>query len=153
MCNGEMPELQRCREKVNKASKETGEMTSQTPDVCGIHNTKEVMPESKRQFVPNKVEYLIKTVLDAYLHKVDYDPVRCSKLAEIICSVIKEKTKEFHFDRYKLIVQVYVGQDNEQSVQLASRSLWNTKTDMFAAATYRNNSLYAIALVYGLYLE
>ena len=67
--------------------------------------------------------------------------------------MIKEKTKEFHFDRYKLIVQVYVGQDNEQSVQLASRSLWNTKTDMFAAATYRNNSLYAIALVYGLYLE
>ena len=46
-------------------------MTSQTPDVCGIHNTKEVMPESKRQFVPNKVEYLIKTVLDAYLHKVE----------------------------------------------------------------------------------
>ena len=79
--------------------------------------------------------------------------MRCSKLTETICSVIKEKTKEFNFDRYKIIVQVYVGQDNEQSVQLASRSLWNANTDMFAAATFRNNSLYAIALVYGLYLE
>ena len=90
----------------------------------------------------------------SFLHtQVNYNASRCSKLADDLCSDIRRKTKELNFDRYKIVVQVYVGQDTDQSVHMASRCLWNPGTDMFATATYRNNSLYAIAVVYGLFLE
>lgn len=53
-------------------------------------------------------------------------------------------------DRWKLIVHIVLGQDSDQSVLLSSRCIWNADTDCLASATYRNNSLFAVATVYGL---
>jgi hypothetical protein len=97
--------------------------------------------------------YIYIYILYIFHIQVTYDPLNCSRLTEDVCSIIKSKTKEYNFERYKIVVQVYIGENTDQSVQMASRCLWNPGTDMFAAATYRNNSLYAIAVVYGLYLE
>ena len=55
--------------------------------------------------------------------------------------------------RYKLVTHVMLGEDTDRSVQVAARCLWNQDTDNFAAATFRNNWIYAVAIVYGMYLE
>ena len=68
-------------------------------------------------------------------------------------ATIKAKTKQLEFTRYKLITHVVIGQDTDHSVEVASRCLWNPTTDNFATATFRNDSLYAVAMVFGIYMD
>lgn len=57
------------------------------------------------------------------------------------------------FPRYKIVATVTIGEYNGQGVKMASRFLWNTNTDDFATASFVNKSIYAVAAVYGLYLD
>ena len=118
-----------------------------------LENSYRMAPDEEGRFISYKVEYIIKNILETELKDTKYRADHCSKLTQDLCSTIKAKTKQLNFHRYKLVVQVVMGQDTDQAVQVASRCLWNHATDNFAAATFRNNSLYAIAIVYGLYLE
>jgi len=111
------------------------------------------VPEEQRRFVAYKVESLIKEVLETKLFKVRYEPNTCSRLAQELCAAIKQKTKGLNLPRYKLVTHVLLGEDTDKSVQVAARCLWNQDTDNFAAATFRNNWIYAVAIVYGMYLE
>ena len=110
-------------------------------------------PDDGKHFVAYKVENMMKEILQSRLKTETYDKENCSKIAQQLCSQIKDRSKDLGFHRYKLVTQVMIGQDTEQSVQMASRCLWNHSTDSFAAATFRNNSLYAISVVYGIYLD
>lgn len=116
-------------------------------------NTFKMPPENGHEFAPSQVESIVKDVLSNKLKYERYHSESCSKISQDICAAIKEKVKALGLQRYKIVTQVLIGQDTDQSVQMASRCLWNHSTDNFAAATYRNNSLYAIAIVYGVYMD
>lgn len=55
--------------------------------------------------------------------------------------------------RYKLVIQVTLGQKKGQAMRIVSRCLWDANTDSFASEHYENDSLYCVAQVYGLYYE
>lgn len=57
------------------------------------------------------------------------------------------------FERYKIIVQSVVGEMRGQSVRVASRSLWDDKSDNFASEELRTPNIYGCVMVYGLYFE
>lgn len=63
------------------------------------------------------------------------------------------QVKALGYERYKLIVQVTLGQKKGQAMRLVSRCLWDTATDNFATAYYENDSLYCVCQCYGLYIE
>ena len=50
-------------------------------------------------------------------------------------------------------VQVTLGQQTQQGVQVASRSLWDPAVDSHASITYDNKSVFAVAQCYGVYFE
>ncbi len=58
-----------------------------------------------------------------------------------------------NFPRYKIVVQVVLGQNKHQGVKVASRCLWDTENDSFASATFTNETLWATVMVFGLYTE
>ena len=58
-----------------------------------------------------------------------------------------------NFPRYKIIVQVFVGQQKQQGIRVASRCLWDTETDSVGSYTYNNDSLWATVMVFGLYVD
>jgi len=43
-----------------------------------------------------------------------------------------------------------VGQDVDEAVRFASRCLWDADQDSMASAVYRNNSLFAVGVVFWL---
>ena len=47
--------------------------------------------------------------------------------------MIKEKVKDLGYERYKLVVQVTVGEKTGQGIRLASRCLWDTATDKYVS--------------------
>ena len=57
------------------------------------------------------------------------------------------------YPRYKIVVQVVLGQSKNQGVKIASRCLWDTETDNYASYTYTSESLWCTAMVFGLYVE
>ena len=48
--------------------------------------------------------------------------------------------------RYKIIVQVTIGQMRDQGVRITSRSLWDTTTDNYATVSYQNQNIWASAM-------
>jgi len=74
----------------------------------------------------------------------------CQHIATRISDALKAKS----YKRYKHVVIVSIGSVKERpGVYLGSRCLWNDKTDSFATVRFENSSLYALAMIYGLYYE
>lgn len=75
-------------------------------------------------------------------------------LSKDIADKIKQTCKDkLHIPRYKIVVQVTIGQKKDQGVCLTSRCLWATSTDNYASATYQNEFIWASAIVFGLYSD
>lgn len=47
---------------------------------------------------------------------------------------------DLKFDRYKFVVQVYLGQQKSQGVRVASRCLWDHDTDDYCSVSFSNVS-------------
>mmetsp|Transcript_35688 Transcript_35688/g.43031 ORF Transcript_35688/g.43031 Transcript_35688/m.43031 type:complete len:134 (+) Transcript_35688:116-517(+) len=95
----------------------------------------------------------VKNIITERMQGVSYDPARASQLGKELSDKIKETVKSMGYPRYKLVVQVTVGEKAGQCMRLASRCLWDTASDCCASAYCENESLFCVAMVYGLYYE
>jgi len=93
------------------------------------------------------------SLLESFLDGELYEARKCSQIAQNLTEVVKGRMKELSLPRYKYVCKVMIGQNAGQCISFASRSLWNTATDNFASATYRNGSLFAVASVFAVYYE
>ena len=119
-----------------------------------LENTYQLAPQTGSLFSPEKVESIIDQVLHEYLHDIkEYRAFECKNMSKDISTDIKNRVKELKFDRYKIICNVIIGQCKDQGLQMASRSVWQTTTDNMATRTYKNSSIFAIAIVHGVYFE
>lgn len=109
--------------------------------------------EPTRKFFPGKVGEIIRRVLSESLENVTYKPVRCAQYACELSERIKELVKRLDIPRYKIVSFVSIGELSGQGVRVASRCAWNPKFDNYASASFKNRSLFAVGIVYALYLE
>ncbi len=117
-----------------------------------LDNTFKMEPDLR--FVSNEAEKVAEGVLRERLEHVTYDPVVCKQLSQELAAIIMERVKALHFQRYKMIAVVSIGSLKERpGLQFGSRCLWNQNTDSFASVRFTNRSLFAVAMVYGLYYE
>ncbi|KAG9343117.1 hypothetical protein JZ751_014089, partial [Albula glossodonta] len=65
-----------------------------------------------------------------------------------ISLVIKARVKELMIPRYKIIVQINIGQLSAQNMRSGSRCLWDPVNDTFSSHAFKNSSLFAVASVY-----
>lgn len=105
------------------------------------------------KFQRHKVQAILKTVLKERMEKQQYDPVKAAQISKHIAEDLREKVKALGYDRYKLVIQVTLGQKKGQAMRIVSRCLWNTSTDSFASEYFENESLYCVCQVFGLYFE
>lgn len=107
-----------------------------------------------KYFDVRAVQNIIETTLHEELEDVKYEAERTAAKICTITDLIKEKTKELQLDRYKIVAVVSIGQrDPAPGVTFSSQGLWNSKTDGFASASLMTDQLYAVASVYGVYLD
>ncbi|MEW5299747.1 MAG: hypothetical protein WDW38_003137 [Sanguina aurantia] len=105
------------------------------------------------RFERHKVQAVLKAVLKERLQNQKYDPVKGAQTAKQLADDLREKVKALGYDRYKLAIQVTVGQKIGQAMRIVTRCLWDTQTDNFASEYFENESLTCICQVYGLYYE
>ena len=66
---------------------------------------------------------------------------------------VKAQVKSMMLPRYKIICLVHIGQLLDQGLKVSSRCLWDASNDTSASYEFRNSSMFASAMVYGVYYE
>lgn len=101
-----------------------------------------------------KVNEVTLAVLEDRLQHEQYEAYKCKELSQDLAAIIMERVKALRMKRYKVVAVVSIGSfKGNPGVNFGSRCLWNHTTDAFTSVKYTNGSLYAVAMVYGLYYE
>ncbi len=116
-------------------------------------NTFRLPPDQASEFSLTEVKQLMDRVLGMYLSDTHYEATKCSSMCCSIVGTIKNEVKLLRYDRYKLICHVIISENQKQSMQTVSRSLWNSKSDNSVTASFTNSSLLAVATLFAVYFE
>ena len=104
-------------------------------------------------FPVTEIKQLVEEMLEGELKDLTYSPSLGNGYALELANKIKHKVKSLNCSRYRIITFVAIGQKENGTIKLASRCLWNESHDTYTEAAYSNHSLYAVAVVYAIYLE
>ena len=110
-------------------------------------------PKEETKFRSGRVERIIKDHLEINLNDTKYDPNKSSEMTQRLCNAIKREVLNLGFERYRILVYAYVGEKNDQSLQVASKFLWDEKRDCYATASHSTSSMFATATVYAVYFD
>ena len=78
----------------------------------------------------------------------------CSKLACELSESIKDEVKQkLNLPRRKLVSFVTIGSLQGQGARIVSRCVWNEKADRYASSSYKNSTLFAVGMVFAVFLE
>jgi len=118
-----------------------------------IHKEPTYRMEPKTKFDPDVVEEITEKILKLRLEGFKYSPILCSTMSRMLSDEIKDKVKALNFDRYKIVVLVFIGEKNNQGLVISSRCAWDDKFDNSATTTYQSDSMHCTATVFGIYNE
>lgn len=82
-----------------------------------------------------------------------YSGTEAGQLARELCEQVHVRLRELSPPRYKLVCSVVLGPRGGQGVHVVSRALWDSANDGLVSASFTNTSLFAVAIVHGLYCE
>ena len=116
-----------------------------------LANTYQMEPE--RKFKPTEIQKLVYDVLEERLEDMSYEPEKCRYLVVSLANEIRHRVKQMGFARYKIVCTVDMGSIAEQGLRVASRCLWDKVQDSLGTATFKNESLFAVGTVFGVYHE
>ena len=118
-----------------------------------LENTYKMKPDDDKTFSSWKVKVEVESILHDNLKDVKYDSKQCANLCRDLSQMIRNRIKDLGFVRYRIISNVIIGQCLEQGLEFASRCVWDDKVDNHASVTYKNHSIFAIALIHGVFFE
>uniref|UniRef100_A0AAY5F6L2 Tctex1 domain containing 2 n=1 Tax=Electrophorus electricus TaxID=8005 RepID=A0AAY5F6L2_ELEEL len=109
--------------------------------------------EQKREewFRVGVVEKCIREIQREQLSGVQYVSEEIPSLSLSLANSIKNRLKELGFNRYKLVVQVVIGEQRGEGMKMAARCFWDADTDSYAKDIYVNDSLFCVAAAFGIY--
>ncbi|XP_054913401.1 dynein light chain Tctex-type protein 2B isoform X2 [Poeciliopsis prolifica] len=114
-------------------------------------DTYHIRPNHRLKFKPAIVKGYIRNIIREHLSDVQYDPETAAELTRSLAESVKDKVKTAEFDRYKIVVQVLIGEQRGQGVKMCARCLWDADTDNYAEDVFMNDSLFCVVTVFGSY--
>lgn len=114
-------------------------------------NTYMIRPNFKQKFKSDKVKEAIQEILNEELSGKTYDSEETANWTKNISETIKDKLKAFEYPRYKFITQVVIGEKRGEGVKFVTRCLWDSDTDNYASVSYSNETLFCVAVAYGVF--
>lgn len=82
-----------------------------------------------------------------------YDSAEAEALAQTLSREILVRVKKLNFDRYKLLCTVTIGEKYMQSFCDIFKCLWDMQKDGYAFYVYDTPAVFAIAVLYAVYLD
>ncbi|KAJ7324644.1 hypothetical protein JRQ81_017664 [Phrynocephalus forsythii] len=91
------------------------------------------------RFRSSVVKDCIQEVLKEMLNNVQYIPEEIPPLTKLLSETIRDRLKEKGFHRYKMVVQVVIGEQRGEGVNMAARCFWDADTDNYAQGVFMNS--------------
>ncbi|XP_062868399.1 dynein light chain Tctex-type protein 2B isoform X2 [Trichomycterus rosablanca] len=110
-----------------------------------------IRPNHQHRFKTSAVRECMREIMRERLSGVQYNPDETASLTKSLSDSIKHRITELGFERYKLVVQVVIGEQKGEGVKMASRCFWDSDTDGCAKDVYINDSLFCVAVAFGIY--
>lgn len=111
-----------------------------------------IRPSFKDKFRPMKVKGIITEIVDHQLKDVKYEHDRVAEYCRSLSEVIRNDLRSAQHPRYKIMVQVVIGDKKGQGVRMGTRCFWDSDTDNMASYTYTNETLFCVVVVFACYL-
>ncbi|KAE8610840.1 hypothetical protein XENTR_v10012258 [Xenopus tropicalis] len=109
--------------------------------------------QPRRIFSAEEVSKLIKSILEKQLQDSEYDATGSQQRALELVQLVKEAVKSLGYERYKLVCYIVLGPVSQGALCCCSRSVWSPTSDTYAEFVFRNQSLFALCIVYAGYYE
>ena len=90
-------------------------------------------------------------ILHTNLYDQQYDLNQFNVLAKHLSTTIKDALKTFGYERYKFVIQVLLSHEQDESLQMACRSYWDSTTDRFAQTIYINQFVICVATAFAVF--
>ncbi|KAI9219894.1 Tctex-1 family-domain-containing protein [Blastocladiella britannica] len=110
-----------------------------------------IRPNYKQKFKPSIAQSILRQVLAENLAGKSYNAEECSAWTRTIADTVRHKLKELSLDRYKYMVQVVIGEMHGEGARMNCRAFWDPDTDNMAQETFMNDSLFCVAVVFGVF--
>ncbi|OCT80646.1 dynein light chain Tctex-type protein 2B [Xenopus laevis] len=112
-------------------------------------NTYSIRPNFQHKFKSASVKDCIRSVLKEELSDKQYVPEEVPQLTRFLSETIKDRLKDMGFDRYKMVVQVVIGEQRGEGVKMAARCFWDADTDNYAEDVFMNEYLFCVVAAFG----
>ncbi|XP_048760125.1 dynein light chain Tctex-type protein 2B-like [Ostrea edulis] len=109
--------------------------------------------EPKVHYNEKTVYDIVKELIDEKLEGMIYSKKYSGNLTKIISNQIKEKVKALHYDRYRIVCNVMLGENRGATVLATSRCAWDPKTDNFTSYSFQSKHLFCNVSVFAVYKE
>ncbi len=109
--------------------------------------------EPRKRFYEPDVRLIIQNVFESNLNGKTYESEYCKTTAKYLSGVIKDEVKALGYDRYKIVSLVHLGQSIDQGLRISSLCLFDKDFDNYAEFKYNQGSIFAVGVVYGIYME
>ncbi|KAK9401513.1 tctex1 domain-containing protein 2 [Crotalus adamanteus] len=106
-------------------------------------------PAFHHRFRSSMVKDCIHEILKEELANVQYNPEEIGGRTKVLSELIRDRLKEKGLHRYKILVQVVIGEQRGEGVNMAARCFWDADTDNYAEDVFINESLFCVAVVFG----
>ena len=111
-----------------------------------------IRPQYKHSFNVRDVSAIMRSVLNNQLEGKVYEKDKTTEWTKELAKTIRNELKELKLPRYKFLVQVVIGENAGEGVRMGCRCLWDASTDKVAKETFFNDSLFCVAVAFGVYL-
>uniref|UniRef100_A0A1B6LJZ1 Tctex1 domain-containing protein 2 n=1 Tax=Graphocephala atropunctata TaxID=36148 RepID=A0A1B6LJZ1_9HEMI len=116
-------------------------------------STFQVKPTLEDKFKPQAARELIYSVLQETLSDKTYpaEPNEVKELVKSLAIKIKQKCRDMDFAKYKIVVNVVMGEQRGAGVCSASRCFWDAESDTCASNTFLNDTIFCMAAIFAVY--
>lgn len=116
-----------------------------------LHSRERRSGQPPFRFSKKRVSELAYALMEERLANLSYDPVLCKNMSYELAAEILRAINESNDCNYKMVVIMSLGsiEHTAPKMQMGTKCLWDPDRDRLIAVPYKNESLFAVALIYG----
>ena len=136
----------------SESSEQSGRRVSGQEHVHRPHLNMTYQIGPRKEFSAYQVRKIIQETFESTFND-DHIILSRSALCKSLTEAIKMKTRRMNYDRYRLIVHVYLCSKDNVTLSITSRCVWDDKVDNYADYQLEMKDFYVMGIVYGIYKE
>lgn len=116
-------------------------------------NTFRMEPNDDQKVDLARLHRVASSVVETAIAGYKYDPKQGKQFSLALAELVRGQIKQMPFPRYKVVVQVAIGQKKGQDLRVVSRCVWDVKWDRHLTISKETQDAYVTVTIFLVYTE